>query len=146
MGTLLLVVWAAASGGVRALGRVTKSIERSVEILQADEAVRAAVARIDVPYWVEREKIESRPGGLRIFYLDGNPSKWVDISFEKGRLSVAEEGHRVVFGGLAGASVRVAPPHAGASPVVILTLRFTDERVATIDAPFGGYPYPIVEQ
>lgn len=144
LGTLLLVVWAAASGGVGALGRVARSITRSVEILQIDDGVRAAVARVDVPYWAEKEKLRSRQGGLRLFYLDGKPSAWLDITFQQGRLWITDERHSLVFGGLAGASVHVAAPRADASPVVILMLHFPNGKRVTIDAPFGGYPYPIV--
>ena len=143
-GTLLLVVWAAASGGMWTAGRIGAAVSRNIEMAQIDRAVRDLAQRVAVPYWAKAPRVQTTSSRMRFSFLDGDPDAWASFSFDDGSLVLDDGKSRLVFRGIETASFSFDDRPAGTSPPLEIILRIRGGKNARIVAPFGTSPFPLV--
>ncbi len=136
-----LVLWSGLAG---AQGLVRKTIQRasqSVKILQLDTALRQAVGRVRVPFWLEPEAAISQKGGLlAISYLDGDPKSSLTFEMLDGRIQIGRSGGATSsFGPFPGAGLKLFRDEAGLPRGVELSIDRGGETTVIL-ARFGSNP------
>lgn len=146
MGTLMLVVWSASSNAVGSVRSTEQKIVANIEILRIDRAVRGYLQRVDTPYWLAAPKVESVAQGLRLYGLDGDSSRYVQLQFKRSVLSVGAAKSGVSFRGIKTASMQVRSATQKSASVFVLNLEMQEGERVSIVAQFGAHPFPILSQ
>ena len=145
MGILLVVIWGVSSNTIGSLARLTSRIMTNVEQVRLDAVLRDEIGRVETPYWTESPKIEETKNGLHIYYLDGNPKKYVGLSFNKQALAVSADGVAHLFRGIAAAAISEHRAAASHGDYVSVVVRFDDGEQMKLEVPFGGFPFPVIQ-
>ncbi len=144
LSTLGIALWSGVSVGVRLGRRALGDALAAARLVRMDAMLRQAAERVRTPFWEPGPVVETGPDWLRIAWLDGDPSKGIQLE-RRGDLLIVHvgDGGPVAFGPFAGIEfglyrgdgdgprglqVSVAGPGKG------------DEDPQSILAPFGGYP------
>jgi type II secretory pathway pseudopilin PulG len=132
------------SGLVGAQGLLRKTIQRTafaVKILQVDTALRQAMGRVRVPFWLAPESAVSQEGSLlAISFLDGDPQQRLTLELRDGRIRIAQSGGAWnSFGPFPGAGLKLFRDEAGRPQGVEVSIDRGGETTRIL-ARFGCNP------
>ena len=142
LGALSLLVWASSSAAGRTLQRVSRGTAQNAELLRLDSVLRVQAARILTPYWLPRPKTNRATAGLSLFFLDGDESSCLTLSYEQGVLRIMDGKTESRFPGIHEARMEVVPANGACPDSLVVAVQLDGREKVTFVAQLGGVPLP----
>ena len=138
---LLAVAVAPAVGAARrAAGVGTEVAVRTVRILQADTALRAAIRRVRPPFWLSGAEVRIREAAAVLPYYEGRADEELALELRDGWLLVTEPGREPLrLGPYTAVTMAPLTDEDGRVSGLQLTLR-ADRAETVMVATFGSRP------
>ncbi len=126
------------SGSLALVDKARRRAASSIALLKTDDALRAAVAQVRIPYW-ERSARAVRDGDdLLLPWFQGVKGRKLRVGVREGRLFMEAGGTLTRFDGIEDPEIR-ALPSAG-SPAALEISYTVEDRAVRLLAPFGARP------
>lgn len=139
---LASVVYASALSGSSSAERLTRSVIFDMEVLRLDQVLRGGVARLATPFWLPAVRSEVTRDGVRLFHLDGESDRYLELTRSGSRLEIWDGRHRELFPSVEQVRVRSrARSRFGVPPLSFDVTFVGGERISIVVLP-GAFPLP----
>lgn len=140
LSALSLALWGGLAGSQGLLQKTIRRLSTSVKLLQLDSAIRQALERVRIPFWIDPETAARQEGERVSFaWLDGEPERLLTFELSDGTVVIAADGGRVGFGPFPAARLKLFREESGKPRGVEVAIR-GEAKETRILARCGGSP------